>query len=74
MQPEEDYQISSNFVAYDELNIGEGFTESERYDAVQARIEQGDGMLPKMMRQRCWLRSVPATVTRISCSGLSYTP
>jgi len=37
---DENYQIASNFIAYDGVNIGEGFTEFERYDAVQAAIER----------------------------------
>lgn len=34
VETETDYQIATNFVAYNGLNIGEGFTEFERYDAV----------------------------------------
>lgn len=30
-----DYQIASNFVAYHGLNIGEGYTEFDRYHAVE---------------------------------------
>ena len=30
-----DYQIASNFIAYNGVNIGEGFTEFARYDAVE---------------------------------------
>ncbi len=44
-EPDADYQIASNFVAYDGLNIGEGFTEFERYDAVKARLEEGGGTI-----------------------------
>lgn len=40
-----DYQIATNFIAYDGLNIGEGFTEFERYDAVKAEIEANKGVL-----------------------------
>lgn len=39
------YQIASNFIAYDGLNIGEGFTEFERYDMVQTAIETNGGIL-----------------------------
>lgn len=39
------YQIASNFIAYDGLNIGEGFTEFERYDAVLNAIEMKGGVL-----------------------------
>jgi hypothetical protein len=41
---EEDYQIASNFIAYNGVNIGEGFDEFERYDKVKAVIE-GNGSL-----------------------------
>lgn len=44
-EPKEDYQIASNFVAYNGLNIGEGFTEFERYDAVKAKLEEGGGTI-----------------------------
>lgn len=33
-----DYQIASNFIAYNGVNIGEGFNEFERYDAVEALL------------------------------------
>jgi hypothetical protein len=36
---EENYQIASNFIAYNGVNIGEGFSEFERYDKVKAAIE-----------------------------------
>ena len=38
VEPENDYQIASNFIAYNGLNIGEGFTEFERYDVVDVRL------------------------------------
>lgn len=41
----EDYQIASNFIAYNGLNIGEGYTEFERYDAVEAAIASNGGTL-----------------------------
>ncbi len=44
---EADYQIASNFIAFDNLNIGEGYNEFERYDAVEAAILANDGMLTK---------------------------
>lgn len=40
-----EYQIASNFIAYDGRNIGEGFTEFERYDKVQNTIEANGGIL-----------------------------
>lgn len=40
-----DYQIASNFIAYNGLNIGEGFTEFERYDAVEKELLDNNGIL-----------------------------
>lgn len=45
VEPEGDYQVASNFVAYNSLNIGEGFTEFDRYDKVVKCIEANDGKL-----------------------------
>lgn len=45
VETDEEYQIASNFIAYDGLNIGEGFTEFERYDKVQNAIESNEGTL-----------------------------
>ena len=42
---DEEYQIASNFIAYNGLNIGEGFTEFDRYDTVKAAIEDNGGTL-----------------------------
>ncbi len=39
------YQAASNFVAYDGLNLGEGYTEFQRYDAVCRAIEENGGTL-----------------------------
>lgn len=36
VEADTEYQIASNFIAYNGLNIGEGFSEFERYDAVEA--------------------------------------
>ena len=33
------YLIASNFIAYQGVNIGEGYTEFERYDTVKKAIE-----------------------------------
>lgn len=41
----EDWQIASNFIAWNNLNIGEGYTEFERYDAVLSAIEGAGGVL-----------------------------
>lgn len=40
-----DYQIASNFIAYKGLNIGEGFTEFERYDTVEKELLGNNGIL-----------------------------
>ena len=45
VEAEDEYQIASNFIAYNELDIGEGFTEFERFDRVQNAIETNNGML-----------------------------
>ncbi len=42
---DEAYQIASNFIAYQGVNIGEGFTEFERYDAVKEAIDSNGGVL-----------------------------
>lgn len=39
------YQIASNFIAYNGLNIGEGFSEFDRYDTVKATIDENDRRL-----------------------------
>jgi len=41
----ENYQIASNFIAYNDLNIGEGFDEFERYDKVKTAIVSNNGTL-----------------------------
>ncbi len=35
VKSDKDYQIASNFIAYNGVNIGEGFTEFERYNEVE---------------------------------------
>jgi hypothetical protein len=39
------YQAASNFIAYNGLNIGEGYTEFERYDTVMTALEASRGKL-----------------------------
>lgn len=39
------YQIASNFIAYNGLNIGEGFTEFERYDKVKETLDMNSGKI-----------------------------
>lgn len=45
VETETDYQIATNFIAYNGLNIGEGFTEFERYDAVEKELVDNNGVL-----------------------------
>lgn len=40
VKAETDYQIASNFIAYNGVNIGEGYTEFERYDAVEKVLKE----------------------------------
>ncbi len=47
VEVETDYQIASNFIAYNGLNIGEGFTEFDRYEAVENTIQNNSGCLNK---------------------------
>ena len=47
-ETDEDFQIASNFIPYNSLNIGEGFTEFERYDRVRKVIESNGGILDEM--------------------------
>lgn len=42
---DEKSQIASNFIAYNGLNIGEGYDEFDRYDKVKAAIEENNGTL-----------------------------
>ena len=39
VETDKEYQIASNFIAYNDLNIGEGYTEFDRYYAVLDAIE-----------------------------------
>ena len=41
----EDYQVASNFIAYNGLNIGEGFTEFERFETAKSAIIENGGYL-----------------------------
>lgn len=45
VRPSKNYQIASNFIAYNDVNIGAGSTEFDRYDAVEAAIEGCKGGL-----------------------------
>lgn len=41
----ENYQIASNFIAYNDLNIGEGYDEMHRYNRVKEVIEANGGRI-----------------------------
>jgi len=45
VETDTNYQIASNFIAYNGLNIGEGFTEFERYHTVESAISENSGTL-----------------------------
>lgn len=45
VETDKEYQAASNFVAYNDLNIGEGFTEFQRYDKVVNKIEDSNNSL-----------------------------
>lgn len=45
VETDQNYQIASNFIAYHDVNIGEGYSEFERYDQVQETIEANEGRL-----------------------------
>lgn len=45
VEPEDNYQIASNFIAYNGVNIGEGFTEFDRYNTVKEEIVSNDNVL-----------------------------
>lgn len=40
VETETEYQIATNFIAYEGVNIGEGFTEFERYDTVEQVLQE----------------------------------
>jgi hypothetical protein len=42
---DDNYQIASNYVAYNNLNIGEGYDEFVRYDMVKQAIDENKGVL-----------------------------
>lgn len=47
VETDADYQIASNFIAYNGLNIGEGYDEFERYNTVKTVIESNLGTLTR---------------------------
>ena len=50
VEPDCGYQIASNFIAYNGVNIGEGYSEFERYDAVENAIRSSDN---EMTMDKC---------------------
>lgn len=47
VEPDADCQVASNFIAYNGLNIGEGYSEFDRYDTVMNRIKEYNDALPQ---------------------------
>lgn len=45
VEADTDYQIATNFIAYNDVNIGEGFTEFERYEATEQFLIEKDNTL-----------------------------
>lgn len=45
IKPTEDYQIASNFILYNDLLIGDGFCEFERYETVEKVLAANNGIL-----------------------------
>ena len=45
VESDNDYQIASNFIAYNDVNIGEGFTEFERYNTVKSVLDAHDNTI-----------------------------
>jgi hypothetical protein len=48
VKTDEGYQIASNFIAYNGVNIGEGFTEFDRYNAVKDEITRNNNQLTNL--------------------------
>lgn len=40
IETDKNYQIVSNFIMYNDLNVGEGYTEFERYETVEQKLSQ----------------------------------
>ncbi|MCI8759915.1 MAG: linear amide C-N hydrolase [Clostridia bacterium] len=45
IETDKEYQVASNFIAYNNLNIGEGYTEFNRYDKVVNKLEASNNSL-----------------------------
>ena len=47
-----DYQIASNFISYNNLNIGEGGSEFDRYNTVEKVINDNNGVLTQKQAEK----------------------
>lgn len=45
IETDEDYQIASNFIQYNDLFIGQGYCESERYEKAEKALMGNEGIL-----------------------------
>ncbi|MCX7773899.1 MAG: linear amide C-N hydrolase [Clostridia bacterium] len=45
IEPKKDYQIASNFILYKDMNVGEGYTEFDRYNGVDAKLSETNGVI-----------------------------
>lgn len=45
VESNKDYQIASNFIAYNGLNVGEGYTEFERYETIEDQLIKKHGII-----------------------------
>ncbi|MEJ6952184.1 linear amide C-N hydrolase [Natronospora cellulosivora (SeqCode)] len=45
IKPSGEYQIASNFIVYNDLNIGDGYCEFERYNIVDEKMRVNNGIL-----------------------------
>lgn len=52
IETNKNYQIGSNFIMYNDLNIGEGYDEFERYDKVDQKLSQTNGILDEIDAMR----------------------
>jgi hypothetical protein len=44
-KPDKNYQAATNFIMYQGLNEGEGYTEFERYDTIDQKLTEADGVI-----------------------------
>jgi hypothetical protein len=45
IEADKNYQIASNYIMYNDLNIGEGYCEFERYNIVGMKLAQTQGVI-----------------------------